>query len=248
MSRPTISPSWSRQRQDTRLGHRRHEARISTASSAARRRASIRDLIRPYGGDNADPGLVARYEALGKLPQNTFGKALWDFDKKNDYTFPGDPKAPNAGFATPHDFTHAISGYYTSFRGRDPGLDFHRRHAPINPMAAHILPVIFFFHFGEQAERVATPAPAGSTPTSSGTPGRAAGDDGRPLRARLEFRALGREGPRDVRRDWNVTPPGLRRRPLVLPSLPCFCRARASIGRWSAACGWERLALACPCG
>src|SRR5262249_52509842 len=45
----------------------------------------------PYAGDKADPGLVARYEALGKLPENTFGKALWRFDKDNGYVFPGDP-------------------------------------------------------------------------------------------------------------------------------------------------------------
>ena len=49
------------------------------------------EWILPYEGDKADPALVARYEALGKLPQNTFGKALWDFDKKNGYPFPGDP-------------------------------------------------------------------------------------------------------------------------------------------------------------
>lgn len=44
--------------------------------------------IRPYAGANADSTLVARYEALGRLPQNTFGKALWDFDKTNGYPFP----------------------------------------------------------------------------------------------------------------------------------------------------------------
>ena len=42
--------------------------------------------------DNADPALVARYDALGKLPDNTFGKAFWDFDKNNGYPFPGDPR------------------------------------------------------------------------------------------------------------------------------------------------------------
>jgi hypothetical protein len=41
--------------------------------------------IRPYEGGNADPALVARYNALGKLPQKSFGKALWDFDKRNGY-------------------------------------------------------------------------------------------------------------------------------------------------------------------
>ncbi|MBM3648504.1 MAG: hypothetical protein FJX11_12005, partial [Alphaproteobacteria bacterium] len=58
--------------------------------------------IRPYRGSNADPALAARYEAMGKLPQNTFGKALWDFDKRNGYPFPGDPEALNASFGTPH--------------------------------------------------------------------------------------------------------------------------------------------------
>ena len=48
--------------------------------------------IMPYGGDKADPALVARYDALGKLPQNTFGKALWEFDKSERLQFPGDPR------------------------------------------------------------------------------------------------------------------------------------------------------------
>ena len=61
--------------------------------------------IRPYEGANADPALAARYEALGQLPQNTFGKALWDFDKKNGYPFPGDPAALNAAFGTSHDLS-----------------------------------------------------------------------------------------------------------------------------------------------
>ena len=73
--------------------------------------------IRPYEGANADPALVARYDALGKLPQNTFGKALWDFDKRNGYPFPGDPTALNAAFGTAHDSTHVISDYDTSARG-----------------------------------------------------------------------------------------------------------------------------------
>ncbi len=51
-------------------------------------RASIQCLDPPYAGANADPALVERYEALGRLPQNTFGKALWDFDKANGYPFP----------------------------------------------------------------------------------------------------------------------------------------------------------------
>jgi hypothetical protein len=120
--------------------------------------------IRPYEGANADPALVARYEALGKLPQNTFGKALWDFDKKNGYPFPGDPAALNAAFGTPHDSTHVISGYDTSARGELLVSTFTAGMHPINPMSGHILPVIFFFHFGEQLNDVGHAGKGGLDP------------------------------------------------------------------------------------
>ncbi len=120
--------------------------------------------IRPYDGANADPALVARYEALGGLPQNTFGKTLWDFDKRNGYPFPGDPQALNAGFGTPHDCTHVISGYDTSARGELLVSTFTAGMHPINPMSGHILPVIFFFHFGEQLNDVGHAGKGGLDP------------------------------------------------------------------------------------
>ena len=120
--------------------------------------------IMPYGGDKADPALVARYDALGKLPANTFGKALWDFDKANGYNFPGDPGALNAAFATPHDSTHVISGYDTSYRGEILVSTFTAGMHPINPMAGHILPVIFNGHLGVKFNDVATPATGGLDP------------------------------------------------------------------------------------
>lgn len=111
--------------------------------------------ITPYGGDKADPALAARYEALGKLPQNTLGKALWDFDKTNGYAFPGDPTALNAAFGTPHDCTHVISGYDTSARGEILVSTFTAAMHPINPMSGHILPVIFNGHLGVKFNDVA---------------------------------------------------------------------------------------------
>lgn len=120
--------------------------------------------IRPYDGANADPALAARYEALGTLPPNTFGKALWDFDKANGYPFPGDPQALNAAFGTPHDSTHVISGYDTSARGELLVSTFTAGMHPINPMSGHILPVIFFFHFGEQLNDVGHAGKGGLDP------------------------------------------------------------------------------------
>ena len=133
----------------------------SVVSEAWGSRPDPAQWILPYTGDKADPALVARYEALGRLPQNTFGKALWDFDKTNGYPFPGDPKALNAGFATPHDATHIISGYDTSYRGEILVSTFTAAMHPINPMAGHILPVIFNGHLGVRFNEVATPAKGG---------------------------------------------------------------------------------------
>ena len=165
--------------------------------------------IRPYEGTNADPALVARYEALGRLPQNTFGKALWDFDKKNGYPFPGDPTALNAAFGTAHDSTHVISGYDTSARGELLVSTFTAGMHPINPMSGHILPVIFFFHFGEQLNDVGHAGKGGLDP-----------DEFWHAWARGEEMTVDIFDPKwsiwdwierdleELRRDWNVTPPG----------------------------------------
>jgi hypothetical protein len=120
--------------------------------------------ILPYDGPNAQPELAARYEALGKLPDNSFGKALWRFVKDNGYAFPGEPTALNATFGTPHDAAHVISGYDTSLRGEILVSTFTAGMHPINPMAGHILPVIFNGHLGVKFNDVATPARGGFDP------------------------------------------------------------------------------------
>ena len=110
------------------------------------------------------PALVARYDALGKLPHGSFGKALWDFDKRNGYAFPGDPTALNATFGTPHDSTHVISGYDTSPRGEILVSTFTAGMHPINPMTGHILPVIFNGHLGVKFNDVARYTTGGLDP------------------------------------------------------------------------------------
>lgn len=71
----------------------------------------------PYGGDNADPELKARYEALADKPEGSLGRAFYDHYRSNDYAFPGDPLALNETWATPHDSLHVLSGYSTSAQG-----------------------------------------------------------------------------------------------------------------------------------
>jgi hypothetical protein len=165
--------------------------------------------VRPYEGANADPALVARYDALGKLPQNSFGKALWDFDKHNGYPFPGDPTALNARFGTPHDSTHVISGYDTSARGELLVSTFTAGMHPINPMSGHILPVIFFFHFGEQLNDVGHAGKGGLDPDEfchALARGRAMTQD--IFAPGWNFWDWAERDLEELRRAWNVSPPG----------------------------------------
>lgn len=120
--------------------------------------------ILPYRGARADPALAARYEALGGLPANSFGRALWEFDKTNGYPFPGDPDALNARFATPHDSTHVLSGYDTSPRGEILVSTFTAGMHTLNPMSGHILPVIFNGHLGVKFNEVARSTTGGLDP------------------------------------------------------------------------------------
>jgi hypothetical protein len=109
----------------------------------------------PYRGAGADPGLTARYDALGRLPKGSFGHAYWEHYRANGYALPGEETALNEGFATPHDSAHVISGYDTSARGEILVSTFtagmHRKY----PMAGHILPVIFSWHLGIKINDVA---------------------------------------------------------------------------------------------
>ena len=184
----------------------------SVVSEAWGSRPAPAEWILPYKGDKADPALVQRYEALGKLPQNTFGKAIWDFDKKNGYPFPGDPGALNAAFATPHDCTHIISGYDTSYRGEILVSTFTAAMHPINPMAGHILPVIFNGHLGVRFNEVATPAKGGFDSDEfwhAWARGRdMTVDIFDPKWSAWDWIERDLE---ELRRDWNVAPPGRER-------------------------------------
>ena len=167
--------------------------------------------ILPYVGDKADPALVARYEALGRLPQNTFGKALWDFDKENGYAFPGDPKALNAVFGTPHDATHVISGYDTSPRGEILVSTFTATLHPINPVSGHILLVLFIFHLGVKMNDVGNTTKGGLDPDEFWH----AWARGAEMTVDIfdpswDVWAWVEKDLEELRREWNVSPAGRR--------------------------------------
>lgn len=102
----------------------------------------------PYRGEGTDPDLAARYHALQTLPEGTLGHRFWQWYDKHGFAFPGEADALNESFAVRHDSTHILSGYSTTYRGEILVSTFTAGMHPEDPMAGHILPVIFSWHLG----------------------------------------------------------------------------------------------------
>jgi hypothetical protein len=114
--------------------------------------------LMPYAGDGADPALAARFAALGALPPESFGHALWAHFRENGYAFPGEPAGLNVAFSLPHDSVHVLTGYDTSPRGEILASTFTAAMHRSWPMAGHVLPVILSWHVGVQINEVARDA------------------------------------------------------------------------------------------
>jgi hypothetical protein len=114
----------------------------------------IRPFI-PYRDGGGDPELVARYEALGELPQDTFGWAFWDHFKRNGFGFPGDPNGLAEAFTTRHDTSHVLSGYSTAAQGELLVSTFIGAMHPDHPMAAEVLPALYAYHLGVPMNKIA---------------------------------------------------------------------------------------------
>lgn len=108
----------------------------------------------PYDA-NPDPALAEKFRALGALDSATFGRAYYDHYALNSYAFPGENGALSEKFALPHDSTHLLSGYSTSFQGEILVSTFTAAMHRSEGMGGHILPVIFSWHLGIQLNPLA---------------------------------------------------------------------------------------------
>jgi hypothetical protein len=115
-------------------------------------------FLLPYRDGHDDPALEARFQALGALPEGSFGRAFWDFYKSNGYAFPGNAQALNRDFAVPHDSTHVLAGYATDPRGELLTSTFTAAMHDDHPVSGHILPVIYSWHLGIKINDVAQSA------------------------------------------------------------------------------------------
>ena len=109
----------------------------------------------PYRDGREDPAAAARYEALGELGADTFGRAFWEHFKRNHFAFPGDPNGLAEAFTTHHDSSHVLSSYTTSAPGELLVSTFIGAMHPDHPMAAEVLPALFSYHLGVPMNKIA---------------------------------------------------------------------------------------------
>jgi hypothetical protein len=65
--------------------------------------------LQALGVSAEDPALAARYEALGALPEGSFGRAFHAHYRENGFPFPGEKRGVSA--VVFHDVGHVLSGY-----------------------------------------------------------------------------------------------------------------------------------------
>ena len=112
------------------------------------------DLMPYTGTTDQDRRLFARFEQLEGYPSGTFGRAFWVHFRRHGFRFPGQDGAFNAAFAVPHDGLHVLSGYDTSMQGELLVGTFTGRMHATDALSAHILPVIFQWHIGQDVNRI----------------------------------------------------------------------------------------------
>lgn len=127
---------------------------ISTFPGWANADDTLKPMMPYQDQSDADKRLAERFLSLEQLPKRTYGHQFWAHFRKHGFEFPGEKNAFTSYFAVPHDGLHVLSGYSTSIQGELLVSTFtgamHRRDA----LRAHILPVIFEWHVGNEVNGI----------------------------------------------------------------------------------------------
>lgn len=93
--------------------------------------SGVLDIVSPMLGLGKDADLARRYNDLGRLPEDTMGRAYWRFIIDNNLGFPGEGVVAEEGVW--HDVTHVLAGYTTEPEGEVQVVSFiagYRREDP----------------------------------------------------------------------------------------------------------------------
>ena len=88
---------------------RRIMGRIGTKAYQEEGLAGIGKMMAPFTGGQ-DPEVAWKYKSLGRLPEGTVGRALWEHCTSNRFSFPGE-KGGIPERMVFHDVGHVLAGY-----------------------------------------------------------------------------------------------------------------------------------------
>ena len=117
-------------------------------------RTASRCCSRTNGRSDQDRRIYDKFERLEGYPSNSYGRAFWVHFRRHGFRFPGQQGAFNGAFAVPHDGLHVLTGYDTSMQGELLVSTFIGRMHDIDVLSAHILPVIFEWHIGQEVNGI----------------------------------------------------------------------------------------------
>lgn len=154
-----VSPSWTTDLSDVaggRVDRAMHDMVVRNAATFPGLAGADGDpVLLPYTGrSDDDRRLYDRFASLEDYPEGSYGRAFWVHFRRHGFRFPGQEGAFNGAFAVPHDGLHVLSGYDTSMQGELLVSTFTGRMHAVDALSAHILPVIFEWHIGQEVNGI----------------------------------------------------------------------------------------------
>jgi hypothetical protein len=96
-------------------------------------RGKVKGLIKAMKETRGNPKVAAPYQKLGLLPEGTLGRSIWEFYRRREFPFPGEPGCLPEDLVMVHDLSHVLSDNNTDPRGEVAAVAFQagymRRHS-----------------------------------------------------------------------------------------------------------------------
>lgn len=129
----------------------RHSTMVSDVVREAFKQQGVSGAYRtlaPFAHEGLaiDEELAARYEALGELDEDTFGRAYFEHMKERGFSFPGQQRGFPEGFIK-HDLCHVLGDYDTDPAGECEVIAFIAGFMERDPFA-YLFMIVLHMHLG----------------------------------------------------------------------------------------------------
>lgn len=100
-----------------------------------------------FGMGAEDPGLAARFDALGALPEGTLGRVYHEHLRARGFSFPGERGVTMPKQLVAHDLSHVLGGYDTDAGGETEVIAFVAGFISTDPFW-YVFAILMHMHLG----------------------------------------------------------------------------------------------------